>query len=106
MNCTRTAGGYQISWSHNQTPGRPQIQYFLIEYRRLNSPLKWKSLGTLINWERRQWLIDTDILSTKVLYEFRMFSFGGTFSEPSNVVKTTAVIGMSSFLASLLGGIL
>ena len=98
VNCTRTAGGYQISWSYRQTPGRPQVQYFLIEYRRFDS-LKWKSLGKLINWERRQWLIDTDILNTDILYEFRMFSFGRVFSEASNVAKTTAVIGMYNLLA-------
>ena len=37
----------------------------------------------------------TDILNPNVLYEFRMFSFGGTFSEPSDIAKSTEVIGMS-----------
>ena len=66
-----------------------------MEYRRLNSSLKWKSLGILIYWEKRQWSMGTDILNPNVLYEFRMFSFGGTFSEPSDIAKSTEVIGMS-----------
>lgn len=95
VKCNRTANGYLITWSYHQIPGRPQVQYFLIEYRRLNSSLKWKSLATLINRERRQWTTSTDIVNPEVLYEFRMFSFGETFSEPSDVVKSSDVTGMS-----------
>ncbi|XP_028401400.1 uncharacterized protein LOC114524488 isoform X2 [Dendronephthya gigantea] len=93
VSCTRTASGYQISWSYSQTPGRPQVQYFLVEYRRLNSSASWKSLGNLINKKRRQWLVDGAIVSPKVPYEFRMFSFGGAFSEPSRVANASPITG-------------
>ena len=99
VSCTRTSVGYQILWSYIQIPGRPQPQYFLIEYRRLNSSLKWKSLEVLIGWDRRQWSI-SDIVNPNILYEFRMFSFSGQFSEPSNVAKIT-VIGMCNVMRSL-----
>lgn len=93
VKCTRTSSGYKISWSYNETPGRPRVQYFLIEYRRLDSPLSWKSLDTLVNSERREWQVDTDSVNPGILYEFRMFSFGGAFSEPSAVAKAS-MLGM------------
>lgn len=85
--CTRKLNGYKISWQHDHTPGRPQVYYFIIEYRQVNSSARWRSLKLRVQRKRRHISIEHDVLHPKKPLEFRMFAFSNTFilSEPSNV---------------------
>jgi len=86
-----TSYGYYVSWDHQEVPGRPLVNKFVVEYRENNTSNAWIRVDESVDSEKRVHLLKASLFERDAVYEFRVYAFGNRLSEPAYASKTYVI---------------
>ena len=91
-----TASGYYVYWSYNALPGRPEVDSFKIQYKKVNKSVTWITAAPTIPYNQRMYLLKAEMIDEETQYDFRVFASAGSTVSSAAYVSKRFLIGMIS----------